>query len=136
MKLSRTVSYALQATLLLAQEGTAAPVPCSRLAAMGKMPERFLLQILRDLVAHGILASARGVEGGYMLERSADRISLLDVIEAVNGPMASTLPCCDGLSAQSRSRLVKALSGATNSTRRELAGVKLADLLPQTGKAR
>jgi len=136
MKLSRTVSYALQATLLLAQEGTAAPVPCRRLAAMGKMPERFLLQILRDLVAHGILASARGVEGGYMLERPADRISLLDVIEAVDGPMASTLPSSDGLPAQSKSRLVRALSGATNSTRRELAGVKLADLVPQTAKGR
>jgi Rrf2 family protein len=103
---------------------------------MGKMPERFLLQILRDLVSHGILASARGVEGGYMLERPADRISLLDVIEAVDGPMASTLPSSDGLSAQSKSKLVEALSGATDSTRRELAGVTLADVVPQTTKVR
>lgn len=136
MKLSRTVSYALQATLLLAQEDTAVPVPCRRLAAMGKMPERFLLQILRDLVAHGILTSARGVEGGYMLERPAECISLLDVIEAVDGPMASTLPSSDGLPAQSKSKLVKALSAATNSTRQELAGVTLADLVPQTAKVR
>ncbi len=65
MKFSRTVSYALQATLQLAQEDRAAPVPCSQLAAEGKMPERFLLQILRNLVTHGILRSTRGVDGGY-----------------------------------------------------------------------
>ena len=47
MKLSRTVSYALQATLQLAQSDSSGPIPCSRLAAQGKMPERFLLQILR-----------------------------------------------------------------------------------------
>ena len=80
MKLSRSVSYALQAVLQLAASDARTPVPCSQLAAEGSMPERFLLQILRHLVAHGILDSARGVEGGYVLERSPDEISLLEVI--------------------------------------------------------
>lgn len=70
MKLSRSVGYALQATLQLACADGTAPVPCSRLAAEGKMPERFLLQILRNLVAHGILASTRGVDGGYVDRKS------------------------------------------------------------------
>ena len=48
MKLSRTVSYALQATLQLARSRSHDPVPCRQLAADGNMPERFLLQILRD----------------------------------------------------------------------------------------
>ena len=60
MKLSRTVSYALQATLQLARSTSQVPIPCNRLAAKGDMPERFLLQILRNLVAHGILESTRG----------------------------------------------------------------------------
>ena len=77
MKLSRTVAYALQATLQLALSGDQEPVPCSRLAAEGKMPERFLLQILRNLVAHGILSSTRGVDGGYTLDRAPEEISLL-----------------------------------------------------------
>ena len=65
MKLSRTVAYAVRATLQLAQLEADGPVPCSKLANEGKMPERFLLQILRNLVTHGILRSTRGVDGGY-----------------------------------------------------------------------
>ena len=76
MKLSRTVRYAVQAAVQLAQSDPAQPVPCSRLAADGHMPERFLLQILRSLVTHGILRSSRGVDGGYVLDRSADDVSL------------------------------------------------------------
>ena len=83
MKLSRTVAYAVRATLALAQAESDGPVPCSKLAAEGKMPERFLLQILRSLVTHGILRSTRGVDGGYALVRPAEEISLLEVIEAI-----------------------------------------------------
>ena len=89
MKLSRTVTYALHATLQLARAETSRPVPCSRLATEGRMPERFLLQILRSLVTHGILRSTRGVDGGYSLRRNPGDISLLEVIEAVDGPMNS-----------------------------------------------
>ena len=67
MKLSRTVAYAVRATLQLAQNPSDSPVPCSKLASDGNMPERFLLQILRNLVTHGILRSTRGVDGGYTL---------------------------------------------------------------------
>jgi len=131
MKLSRTVSYALQATLRLAQAPSGAPVPCSRLAAEGKMPERFLLQILRNLVAHGILGSSRGVEGGYRLERPPEEISLLEVIEAIEGPLVSAVPAGEGLPAESRARLEQALSEVTNIARRELEAIKLAHLLPK-----
>ncbi len=131
MKLSRTVSYALQATLQLAQADSETPVPCSRLATEGKMPERFLLQILRNLVAHGILGSTRGVEGGYTLEREPDQVSLLEVIEAIEGPLVSAVPVGDGLPEESRTRLEKALAEATAVARRELSAVKLVDLLPQ-----
>src|SRR5580698_8195016 len=86
MKLSRTVAYAVQATVRLAHSDSGIPVPCSQLAAEGHMPERFLLQILRHLVTHGILNSTRGVDGGYALERNAEDISLLDIIEAIDGP--------------------------------------------------
>ena len=89
MKLSRTVSYAVRATLQLAQSDPSTPVPCSKLASEGDMPERFLLQILRMLVTHGILRSTRGVDGGYALTKPADQISLLEVIEAIDGPLDS-----------------------------------------------
>lgn len=129
MKLSRTVAYAIQATLLLANAPSGSPVPCSYLASHGKMPQRFLLQILRDLVTHGILQSTRGVEGGYKLGRPADEITLLDMIEAVDGPISARLTSFDQLPEEAMSRLQSAMNSLTNSTRRELESVKLADLL-------
>ena len=93
------------------------------------MPERFLLQILRSLVTHGILASTRGVEGGYTLDRPADQISLLDVIEAIDGPLGEEPTPAKGLSEETQRRLSEAIEHVTRTTRRELAGIKLADLL-------
>jgi Rrf2 family protein len=126
MKLSRTLSYAVQATLQLAQLNEERPVPCSRLAADGKLPERFLLQILRNLVTHGILTSTRGVEGGYALVRPAEKISLLEVIEAIEGPYDSPLDLGDGVN---ESRLRDALGDVTQMTRRQLEAIKLSQLL-------
>jgi Rrf2 family protein len=129
MKLSRTVSYAVRATLQLAQLEENGPVPCSRLAADGKMPERFLLQILRNLVTHGILRSTRGVDGGYALVRPADQISLLEVIEAIEGPYDATLEVPEGLPADSQVSLKEALGVVTATTRRQLESIKLSQLL-------
>jgi Rrf2 family protein len=130
MKLSRTVAYAVQATLQLAQSKSGVPVPCSHLAAEGHMPERFLLQVLRHLVTHGVLHSTRGVDGGYSLERKPDEISLLDVIEAIDGPLSATLPSNNGNELSSVDlRLREALEKVTNNSRRQLQAIKLSDLL-------
>ncbi|MDZ4820041.1 MAG: Rrf2 family transcriptional regulator [Planctomycetota bacterium] len=129
MKLSRTVTYALQATLQLAQSETNEPVPCSRLASEGDMPERFLLQILRSLVTHGILQSTRGVEGGYMLERAPEDISLLEIIEAVDGPMHTRLPVNESLPSEAQIRLRDAIHSVAIEARRQLHEVKVASLV-------
>lgn len=136
MKLSRTVAYALQATLQLAQADSHTPVPCSQLASEGKMPERFLLQILRSLVAHGVLESTRGVQGGYRLGRAAEDISLLEVIEAIDGPLNSMIPVDHTLAAPSRAKLESALEDAACLCRHHLAGIKLAHLLPDSSQGR
>jgi Rrf2 family protein len=130
MKLSRTVAYALHATIQLARSETGGPVPCSRLAADGQMPERFLLQILRNLVTHGILGSTRGAEGGYTLQRSPADLSLLEVIEAVDGPIRSALPMHEGLPEEFRTKLECAFRKVTELARRELLAIKLVHLLP------
>jgi len=93
------------------------------------MPERFLLQILRNLVTHGILRSTRGVDGGYALVRPADQISLLEVIEAIEGPYDASLEMGDGLSEDSQHKLRDALTDVTTTTRRQLEAIKLAALL-------
>lgn len=130
MKLSRTVEYALQATLQLSLGKNGAPVPCSQLAAKGNMPERFLLQILRNLVTHGILHSTRGVVGGYALDRDLEHVSLLEIIEAIEGPITSSIPCTAGLPDEAQAKLGQAMASVTENIRRELAAIKLSQLLP------
>jgi Rrf2 family protein len=135
MKLSRTVGYALQAVLQLAEAEPDTPIPCSRLAAQGRMPERFLLQILRNLVNNGILHSTRGVDGGYMLTRSSDDISLLQLIEAADGPVNAKPPAVQGLPAESLEKLNVALQDVCNAARRQLSVIKLSSLLPRRRKS-
>ena len=94
------------------------------------MPERFLLQILRNLVTHGILHSTRGVDGGYSLERKPDDISLLDLIEAIDGPLIAMLPDPEnGQRATTETRLREALDQVNVSMRRQLQAVRISDLL-------
>lgn len=59
MKLTRTISYAVQAMIALSELDRSTPVSGRQLADYGKLPEKFLLQILRNLVANGVLCSVR-----------------------------------------------------------------------------
>ncbi len=136
MKLSRTVAYAVQATLQLAQSNSGSPVPCSHLASEGHMPERFLLQILRHLVTHGILHSTRGVDGGYSLDRKPEDISLLDVIEAIDGPLTAAIPSTNGGTSPSEVRLREALEQVAVGMRQQLDSIKLSDLLESQAQNR
>jgi Rrf2 family protein len=104
------------------------------LAAEGNMPERFLLQILRNLVTHGILRSTRGVDGGYSLVRPADEVSLLEVIEAIEGPLDTGDTVGEGMPEESAMRLQEALQQVTANSRQQLEAIKLSQLLepPQT----
>ncbi len=93
------------------------------------MPERFLLQILRNLVTHGILRSSRGVDGGYTLIKAPDEVSLLDIIEAIEGPMGEPEALGDGFSEQAGMRLSAALSEVTDTARRQLEAITFSHLL-------
>lgn len=93
------------------------------------MPERFLLQILRNLVNHGILRSTRGVDGGYSLTRPPEQVSLLDLIEAIEGPLDGNPAPMDGMPTDSQSRLRSALGQVTEASRRQLEAIKLSQLL-------
>ena len=60
-----------------------------RLADAQGIPQKFLQNILLELRRAGIVASHRGPEGGHVLARPADRITVADVIRAVEGPLAT-----------------------------------------------
>lgn len=138
MKVSRTVTYAVQALLQLSQIDGDGPVPCNRLAREGRMPERFLLQILRDLVNSGILRSVRGVEGGYRLARPTDEVTLEDIFEAVDSPLIASVPPLDEMPDTARVALMDTFGGIAQGVREQLRAVRLVDLLddsPAEGSA-
>lgn len=67
---------------------------CARkLAHLTSIPLPVLSAVLQQLVHHELVISVRGVQGGYRLARSANTISLVDVIEAIEGPARLT-QCC------------------------------------------
>jgi Rrf2 family protein len=85
MQLSRHADYALRIVLDLA------PGSSSRIADIARRrraPPAFLAKIVRSLVRAGLLRSLRGRNGGVTLARPASRITVLQVIEAVDGPLA------------------------------------------------
>jgi Rrf2 family protein len=90
MRISAKADYAIRAmTELAAAPEQGKPVKGERVATAQEIPLKFLENILLDLRRAGLVASQRGVEGGYWLARPAAEITLADVIRAVEGPLAS-----------------------------------------------
>ena len=92
MRISHKVAYAVRVTTTLAQltEGDhPQPVSGAVLAAADDLPPGFLSDILRLLRNGGVLHSRRGGEGGWLLARPAAKITVADIIRAVDGPLAS-----------------------------------------------
>jgi len=134
MKLSCTIAYAIHATCNLARAMPGVPIPCSQLARQGKLPERFLLQILRKLVKVGLLESTCGVAGGYFLSRSPQQISLRDIITAFDNPLETLLPVEGGVSGPIHSRIVQVLEAASGAASAELQKVSIAELVRVDGE--
>lgn len=86
MRLSARVDYALRAAAELAVAGSH-PVTAVQLAEAQQIPPKFLENILGQLRRSGLVRSQRGPEGGYWLARPVERISLADIIRAIDGPL-------------------------------------------------
>lgn len=89
MRISAKADYAVRATAELAAAVGAGPLKADRISQAQNIPLRFLLNILSELKHARLVQSHRGAEGGYELARPAERITLADVIRAVEGPLAS-----------------------------------------------
>ncbi len=88
MQLSRRLEYALLALVDLAVAGRSERVQLRDIAARQAIPEKYLEQLLRPLRTAGVVVSTRGSRGGYELAREPAEIALLDVWEAVEGPLS------------------------------------------------
>jgi Rrf2 family transcriptional regulator, iron-sulfur cluster assembly transcription factor len=85
LELTKRGDYAVRAMLALARGSGNGLLSARRIADAMAIPVRFLPQVLADLQRAGLVEAAPGRAGGYRLSRDAEAISLLDVIEAVEG---------------------------------------------------
>ena len=79
--------YAIRALAELARCGGAGPVPIGELARRRDVPVQFLEQLFAVLRRGGILRSQRGVKGGYSFERDPGTITVLEIVEMLDGPL-------------------------------------------------
>jgi Rrf2 family protein len=87
VRITAKVDYAVRAAIEMAA-AAGGRVKGEALAERQGIPAKFLENILADLRRAGIVASQRGSEGGYWLARPPDRVSVADIIRAVEGPLA------------------------------------------------
>jgi Rrf2 family protein len=90
MRLSAKAEYACLAVLELARHyGSPQPLSVKAIAQAHGIPQRYLVQILLQLKGAGLVASARGAGGGYALAQPPGRITLAEVMQAIDGPLPS-----------------------------------------------
>jgi Rrf2 family protein len=88
MQLTRAGEYAVKSLVFLATQDEDTRVMASEVAAAEQIPVNFVRKILESLAKTGLIKSFRGAGGGFMLGRSPDHITVRQVIEAVEGPLA------------------------------------------------
>jgi Rrf2 family transcriptional regulator, cysteine metabolism repressor len=79
--------YAVLALAELARSGGSEPVPIGELARRRDVPVQFLEQLFATLRRGGIVSSQRGVKGGYRFAREPSAITVLEVVELLDGPL-------------------------------------------------
>jgi Rrf2 family cysteine metabolism transcriptional repressor len=81
--------YAVRALAELARSGGAGPVPIGELAKRRDIPVQFLEQLFAALRRAGVLKSQRGVKGGYSFARDPSTVTVLEVVELLDGPLGA-----------------------------------------------
>ncbi len=81
--------YAVRALVELHRLSDSEPVPIAELAKRGDIPVQFLEQLFATLRRAGLLRSQRGVKGGYSFARPAEQVTVLEVVELLDGPVGA-----------------------------------------------
>ena len=88
VRVSAKAEYAVRALLVTAAEPDGKPIKGETIAKSQGMPVKFVENTLAELRRTGLVASQRGTAGGFKLAKPARRITLADIIRAVDGPLA------------------------------------------------
>jgi Rrf2 family protein len=129
MRLTAKSEYGLLALIDLACAGEDAPVSAREISERQGIPTKFLEQLFVAMRRAGLVTSRRGAKGGFVLARDAAKITVLDIVEALEGPLAPTV--CDGESLCAKSGACAAStvwSRATNALRQVLGTTTLGEL--------
>lgn len=87
MQITRQADYAVRAMAYLAQLGPDKRAATGLIAQEKSIPPSFLAKIVSQLSVAGLLQTSRGARGGVSLAKPPEAISLLDVVEAIDGPI-------------------------------------------------
>jgi Rrf2 family protein len=138
VKLPESTEWVLHAATALAQLGPGGTASAAQLAAHYDVPAAYLAKQLQALVRAGVLSAATGPRGGFRLARPAEQITLLQIVEAVDGT-APFYTCNEirqrgsGAVPASQCRracaLAARMAGAEAAWRRSLAAVTIADIV-------
>ena len=126
MQITRAADYAVRVMVHMASLPPGTRLQKSALVELSDAPESFLSKVLQRMVAEGFITSWRGAGGGFELAKAPAEVSVLDVVEAVDGPIHLNL-CVPGASGcerslacavhpvwvEARAELVKVLGRAT-----------------------
>lgn len=93
-RFSKRVEYGLMALLQLDASADGHCVPVKEIAEGHGIPQDLLGKVMQTLSRAGLVASTKGLHGGYQLVRPLEGVTVGEVIEAVDGPIYLT-PCCD-----------------------------------------
>jgi Rrf2 family protein len=130
MRLTRASSYALHAVVFMAAQKHDRPTPSHLVAQAQGIPGRFLLKVLKPLVSARVLHSVKGPNGGYRLARAPNAVSMLEIIEAVDGPVRGQSPLSQDDSANALNRKLEAIcKQGADQIRKQLEKVKISDLM-------
>lgn len=133
MKISKKAYYGLRAVIALGN--TTTPISIHALAKAEHLPEDYLEKILQHLRRAAIVNARKGAEGGYLLARPANQISVWEILRELDGPIKTftapikgTLPCLQGGHCQAN-EVWRTLETAIEKT---LSQITLDTLIPHT----
>jgi Rrf2 family protein len=95
--ISRKGKYGIRALLYIARQPASVPVSTEQIASSEGIPRKFLEAIMLDLKLGGLVHSSRGKGGGYTLQKNPKRITIGQILCAVDGPIAP-VPCVSATS--------------------------------------
>ena len=130
MRISRSTGYALLGVGYIAQHQEQEVILSQSISKEYNIPLEYLLKILQQLVRANVLRSKRGPRGGFSLAKPAKKITMLQVIEAVDGPMVGQLNIAEQTRGEKFSvRAEQIYEKAIAQARSVLEKAKLSDLM-------